>query len=103
MISEDHGAVLQADADVVSCGLGDGVALLHMGSSTYYSLNAVGAAVWSLLQGGARAAEIKSAIAAQFAVDRERCDQDVDALIRQLIEAGLVRSADAQAGQISSA
>ena len=39
-----------AAEEVVFCDLGEGVALLHLGTGTYYTLNDTGSLVWEFIQ-----------------------------------------------------
>lgn len=82
-----------AARDVVSSELDGGAALLDLKTSTYYSLNPVGAFVWSLLAQPRRAEELQAAVAERYAVDRARGDADVAALIAQLSGAKLIEPA----------
>ena len=79
----------------VSSDLGGEAVILHLESGVYHGLNAVGAAIWGLLREPREVEEIQEVILAEFAVDAERCQRDVIALLRQFEAAGLIEVLDA--------
>lgn len=79
----------------VSSDLGGEAVILQLESGVYYGLNAVGAAIWALLREPRMVEEIQEAILAEFAVDAERCQNDVIALLRQFEAEGLIEVLDA--------
>ncbi|TGQ65561.1 MAG: PqqD family protein [Mesorhizobium sp.] len=85
------GDLASATGDAVACEFGNGLALLNLKSNIYYSLNGVGAFIWDLIQEPRPIADIRSAVLARYNVDPERCEADVDALLRGLVENGLAR------------
>ena len=87
-------AVITAEKDVVSCELGDGSALLDMRSGTYFSVNAVGAYVWELLDSPRTFSDLRDAIVERYDVAPDRCEQDLAVLCDQLAEAELVQVSD---------
>jgi len=74
----------------MSSVLGRGRALLDTTSSTYFSLNSVGAAIWDLLATPHTMDALVAKVRAQFDVDESTCRRDVIALIDSLRDAGLV-------------
>ncbi|RWM27453.1 PqqD family protein [Mesorhizobium sp.] len=86
----DHDRVV-ATSDAVACEFGNGLALLHLKSNIYYSLNGVGAYIWELVQEPRSILDIRNAMLARYDVDAERCKADVEGLLKGLIEAGLAR------------
>ncbi|MDX8510735.1 PqqD family protein [Mesorhizobium captivum] len=86
----DHDRVV-ATGDAVACEFGNGLALLHLKSNIYYSLNGVGAYIWELIQEPRSMLDIRSAVLARYDVDAQRCKADVEGLLGGLIEAGLAR------------
>ncbi|TPK74017.1 PqqD family protein [Mesorhizobium sp. B2-4-15] len=89
----DHDCV-RATGDAVACEFGDGLALLNLKSNIYYSLNGVGAFIWELIQEPKSIADIRGAVLARYNVDAERCNADIDALLKDLAENGLARLQD---------
>lgn len=86
----DHDRVV-ATGDAVACEFGNGLALLHLKSNIYYSLNGVGAYIWELIQEPRPILDVRSAVCMRYDVDAERCKADVEGLLKGLIEAGLAR------------
>ncbi len=86
------GATYERDPEVTSCELAGGAALLDLKSSTYYTLNVVGAQVWSVLERPCSLAELVESVTSRFDVDRQKCEVDMLKLLDQLIGASLVRT-----------
>ncbi|MEZ2328408.1 PqqD family protein [Mesorhizobium sp. RCC_202] len=80
-----------ATGDAVACEFGTGLALLHIKSNVYYSLNGVGAFVWEQIQEPRSILDVQSAVLARYNVDAQRCKADVEGLLKGLTEAGLAR------------
>jgi hypothetical protein len=70
--------------------VGDELVLLNLESGIYYSLNPVGACVWSGLLEGKTRAEIVEDILGEFDVTREQAMADVDAFLEKLGAWGLI-------------
>src|SRR5687767_14411248 len=93
-----HSTVVASERQV-SSDLGGEAVILHLESGVYHGLNAVGAAVWGLLREPRAVEEIQEAILAEFAVDAERCQRDLIALLRQFEAEGLIEVLDAGRGE----
>ena len=65
--------------------------ILHQDSGTYYGLNEVGTFIWDLLQEPHSVDNICSEVVAEYDVTRERCRSDVEKLLADLADKGLVR------------
>ena len=78
-----------ASRDVVMTELGDGLALLNLATNEYFSLNDVGAFVWSVLQTPRQRGEIVRAVTEKYEVAPEVCAPDVDLLLEELKNATL--------------
>ena len=84
------------DASVVaterqlSTTLADEVIILGLDDSMYYGLTGTGARIWELVQAPRTIEEILTAITAEFEVDRQRAETDLDALLADLQSRGLV-------------
>lgn len=84
------------DASVVaterqlSTTLGDEVIILGLDDSMYYGLTATGARIWELVQTPRTIDDILSVITAEFEVDRERAEADLQPLLADLQARGLV-------------
>jgi hypothetical protein len=81
--------------EVVSCTLGQGAALLDMPSGLYYSLNPVGAHVWSRIQTPVSLAELASSVCDVFEVTYEICLADLRTLLGEFASAGLIKTQNA--------
>lgn len=79
--------------DVLLTELADGTGvLLHLRTKFYYALNRTGVAVWKLLAAGrgATAQELSDALAEQFEGTPAEARSDVEALLRELVDDGLL-------------
>ena len=70
------------------------LALLHLESKKYYSLNATGKRIWQGLRHGRSLREISQRLQDEFQVDAETADRCVLELVNELVEHNLVQSAD---------
>jgi hypothetical protein len=86
----DHDRFVSS-GDAVACEFGNGLALLHLKSNIYYSLNGVGAYIWELIQEPRSILDIRCAVLTRYDADAGRCKADVDGLLKGLSEAGLAR------------
>lgn len=77
-------------AGQVSCPLRDETAILNLRTDAYYGLNAVGTRVWELLAAPRRISDLRDALLAEFDVSRESCEQDLEALMADLLKADLI-------------
>ena len=76
--------------DVIMATVGDEAVLLHAGTGIYYSLNTVGARLWCQIQAGKTSEEACEALLQEFDVDAVTLQSDVEAVLLQLAEHGLV-------------
>jgi hypothetical protein len=70
--------------------VGDETVLLNLASGHYFGLNLVGTRIWQLLTEGHARAEICNTIAAEFSAPRADIERDTDALLKSLLENGLI-------------
>jgi len=94
-VSLTRNSIVSCDAEVVSCDLRGGAALLDLSTGTYFSVNSVGAFVWGLVREPIEISEIHKALLAQYDVDEGRCYDDLKKLLEELAEAGLIATVDA--------
>jgi hypothetical protein len=66
------------------------IVALHVDNGTCYGFNQTATAIWKLLEQPRRTSEICDALAGEFDVDREQCERDVLALLRDLEGDGLI-------------
>jgi len=81
--------------DVVFRDLAGEAVLLNLSTGTYYGLDAVGTRIWHLLADHGTTEEIVKTLLDEFEVEENQLRRDVDDLIRQLIDKGLLKT-DAQ-------
>ena len=68
--------------------------LLNLDSEVYFGLNAVGTFAWEKLRDGQSLDQIAQALTAAYDVSEEEAMADLDALLGELIEHGLVELKD---------
>src|SRR5262245_20733539 len=88
-------ALVVATRDQTSCPLGDETVILDLKAGLYFSLNNVGAVIWELVQQPRSVKDLRDAILATFDVEREVCERDLEALLRDLESRNLVEIRDA--------
>lgn len=76
---------------IVATQQADTTILMDLHSGRYYSLNPVGALVWSAFAGGASVDEVKARVQAEFDAPPEQLARDVEAFVKTLRDAKLVR------------
>ena len=77
-------------ANVISEITGGEAVIIDLDSGTYYSLDRVGTAIWSLVERGAMVGEVPGALAAQFEATPEVLDHGARTFLRRLEEEGLI-------------
>jgi len=77
--------------DVLCQELQGEAVLLNLKTGVYFGLDSVGARVWRLLGERPVLSETIEALLAEYDVPKERCAQDLIALVSELAEHGLVR------------
>jgi hypothetical protein len=80
--------------DVLAAHLEGEAVLLHMDTKNYYRLNATAAAVYKGLERGLGREALVDDLCAQFEVEREVAGAEVDRLLRELADRGLVTPAE---------
>lgn len=87
----DEKAMVSADTQQVSSIFPDGeVAIMSLKNGVYYGLNPVGSRVWALIQKPIRVTDLINILMSEYDVDRGQCAQDLDSLLNDLIENGLL-------------
>ena len=83
---------VRPDPEVVDTDIDEGeVALLHLGTKTYFSLNVTGARIWRHLKQGLSLDEVSSRLQAEFDVDRAQADHSVSRLVDELVRNSLAQ------------
>ena len=78
--------------DVVFRDLAGEAVILNLAKGTYFGLDSVGTRIWHLMSEHGSTEEVMKALLAEYEVEEGRLRQDLDNLIRQLIDKGLVRT-----------
>jgi len=81
---------LRPRSDVVSRRLGDEVVLVNLRTNRIYSLNRTGARLWELLVEQAERSTIEATMLEEFDVDPSELHNEIDKLLGELAQAGLV-------------
>ena len=83
---------LVARADVLGSAVGDDTTiLLDPSAGRYYSVEGAGVAVWAGLAEPTTLSALCARVEAEYAVDHATCLRDVEAIVIELIQSGLVR------------
>ena len=64
--------------------------ILQVATTTYYSLNQTGTALWEMLKEGATRDALAEKIVAAYDVDRATAERDVEALLADLVAEKMV-------------
>jgi hypothetical protein len=65
--------------------------LLDLQSERYYGLDRIGARIWQLIDEHGDVATVKELMLQEYDVDEERLTRDLDQLITQLVDLGLMQ------------
>ena len=87
-ISKD--SIVVVTKDQVWCELVEEAVILHLTSSTYYGLNAVGARVWHLIQEPKTVGTVLDALLEEYDVAPSACESDLLALLHDLKSRDLI-------------
>ena len=82
--------VVSRSGDQICCSLNGEAVVLNIKTGKYFGLNDVGARVWALVQEPRTAPELHRLLLAEFDVDPAVCERDLNHLILDLEQAGLV-------------
>jgi len=82
---------LRPNSDDVAAKIVDGEAILiNLSNGMYYSMDSVGAFVWSLIEAGRSQDSIAEVVAGQYGIAKETAIQDIAALIEELTKENLI-------------
>jgi hypothetical protein len=87
--------VALAPPDVILQELGDEVVVANLDTGVYFSMNEVAARIWSLLLESSSIGEVVAKMLDEYDVDEAAVRADVNRLIDELLEHGLIRLRDA--------
>lgn len=86
----DTTTTIAAAKETVFTELGSEVAILSLKNGKYYGLNPVGAFVWTYLQVPHNMADLCDAVTREFEVTSQQCEHDLNVLLREMLEQGLI-------------
>ena len=78
--------------DVVFRDLAGEAVILNLATGTYFGLDSVGTRIWHLMSEHGSTEKVIVGLLAEYEVEEGQLRRDLDALIRQLIDKGLVRT-----------
>jgi hypothetical protein len=79
-----------ASPSQLSTRLEDETVILETRSGVYFGLDEVGTFIWQRLTEPCSLRQLRDAILAEYEVEPERCERDLQGLLAELIEQGLV-------------
>lgn len=80
--------------DVLISELGDELVFLELGSEQYFGLDSVGRSIWKRLTTEDNVGKAIDALLEEFDVDRPTLTNDVDRLVEELMDKGLLKVTD---------
>lgn len=87
----DRTLISEARERQVSTNFDDEIIIMETEKGLYYQLNEVGAVIWRTIQRTpSRIPDLVTAVQAEFEVSEAECRADIEKLVRDLHEAGLV-------------
>jgi hypothetical protein len=90
-------SIVVVSKDQMASDIAGETVILGLTAGRYYGLDAVGARVWQLIQTPIAVADVERTIVSEYDVPPERCEADLLALLRKMVEAGLVEVQHADA------
>lgn len=77
-------------ADSLAADLGEGkLAVMGLAKGRYYALNPVARAIWEFLDQERSTQDIRAHVLERFDIDKQACERDVDAFLKDLLREGL--------------
>lgn len=83
-----------ANENCLSTTLEGEAVILHTDAGKYYGFNEVGTYIWERLQQPYTVEEVCQAVSSEYDVARDQCQDDVHALLIELLEYELVHTID---------
>lgn len=79
-----------AAEDTLSTNLDGESVVLHTGTGQYYGFNSVGTEIWESLSSPRTVDDVVQHIAMEYDVTHDKCREDVESLVAELIDKDLV-------------
>jgi len=92
-MSEPLPEFVEIGDSVLFQALQDEIVLLNMTSQEYYGLDSIGSDIWQQLLEQRNVGVVRENLTAVYAADEDLIRSDFDTLIRDLLAAGLLRTA----------
>ena len=92
-MTRSHNTPIAIPDEVLHQQLDAETVLLHLDTETYYGLDEVGSRVWQLLQEHGSTEPVVAALVQEYDVDEATVRRDIDRLLGELADAGLIRRA----------
>lgn len=89
-------STVMASPNQISADLSGEIAILNLQNGVYYGLDPIGAFIWKHIEKPIAVAEVCQQVLAEYDVEPERCQQDVLALLNELLSQGLVEVVNGQ-------
>jgi hypothetical protein len=90
MVQITSDTTVEVSKEQVSCDLDGEAAILNLKNGVYYSLDSVGARIWQLLQQPRTLDQIRTVVLEEYDVEPQRCERDLQELLRKLASEGLI-------------
>lgn len=81
---------LRAADGVMACAFGEGLALLHHDSGSFFILDEVGSFIWERLACPVTADAIAGAVKAEYDAAPDQVDCDVRSFVQEMLDAKLI-------------
>lgn len=88
-IQQDQKVIISPD--VLFQEVSGEIVLLDLASESYFGLDEIGARIWTLLNEEKAVGQIVEVLLDEYEVDRARLEADVNDLLENLLEAGLIK------------
>lgn len=89
----EHPKRLRVPDEVIVRDLAGEALLVHLGTGTYFGLDATGTRIWHLLAEHGAREKVVALMLQEFDVPEAQLRRDLDALVSQLLEKGLLAAA----------
>jgi Coenzyme PQQ synthesis protein D (PqqD) len=86
----DEKSIVVARRDLLCCDLPEGAVILDLNSGIYYGLDEIGTLVWRLIQEPKMVMYLASAVLEEYAVESDRCLDDLKTLFTEMAERNLI-------------
>jgi hypothetical protein len=83
--------VISVSSEVLFQEVSGEMVLLDLASENYFGLDELGARIWGLLNEGKDVSQILELLLQEYEVDRKTLEEDVEELLGNLLEAGLIK------------